>query len=275
MHQRTFGKTAAIAIPLSMKNTFTPDERISLTHITHYLGDFDRYLVIPESLDVQLPGFKTMRFDDRFFGSVLAHNRLMLSRQFYEAFSDYEYVLQHHLDAVVFSNSLLDWCHLGLDYIGAPWIRSEDSPGVTHPRVGNGGLSLRKVESFLKVLRSDRYWIDPETHWAEFCRHHPWYRCFLNLPRRYLKRLHRFNNVLREVDQWPLRPERDNEDYFWSDEATRYYPDFRIASVEVGLRFAFEVSPRKCLELTHGQMPFGCHAWPRYDRAFWEPYLLK
>ncbi len=23
-----------------------------------------------------------------------------------------------------------------------------------------------------------------------------------------------------------------------------------------------------------GKLPFGCHAWPRWDRAFWEPYLI-
>jgi hypothetical protein len=24
-----------------------------------------------------------------------------------------------------------------------------------------------------------------------------------------------------------------------------------------------------------GNMPFGCHAWERYDRRFWEPHLLS
>jgi hypothetical protein len=62
---------------------------------------------------------------------------------------------------------------------------------------------------------------------------------------------------------------------FWADEAVTWVPEFRVASVEEGLRFAFEVAPRKCFELNAGQLPFGCHAWARYDRAFWEPYLLK
>jgi hypothetical protein len=68
---------------------------------------------------------------------------------------------------------------------------------------------------------------------------------------------------------------RTEADIFWSDEAVHYYPEFKIADVATGLRFAFEVSPRVCLERNHHQLPFGCHAWARYDRAFWEPYLLK
>ena len=41
-----------------------------------------------------------------------------------------------------------------------------------------------------------------------------------------------------------------------------------------GLRFSFEVAPRLCFELNGRRLPFGCHGWHRYDRTFWEPYLL-
>ena len=51
-------------------------------------------------------------------------------------------------------------------------------------------------------------------------------------------------------------------------------PGFRGATVDEGLRFAFESAPRRCFELTGHKLPFGCHAWERFDRAFWEPYLL-
>lgn len=85
----------------------------------------------------------------------------------------------------------------------------------------------------------------------------------------------RFNNARLEMARWHLRPDgTSNEDHFWSDRAQHYMPDFRVASLEQGLRFAFEVAPRMCFDLTRGRLPFGCHAWPRYDRAFWEPYLL-
>ena len=67
--------------------------------------------------------------------------------------------------------------------------------------------------------------------------------------------------------RWQMRRWQRNEDYFWSDEAVHFYPEFKVASFEDGLRFAFEVAPRLCLELNGGKLPFGCHAWPRYDRG--------
>jgi hypothetical protein len=66
-----------------------------------------------------------------------------------------------------------------------------------------------------------------------------------------------------------------HEDLFWSFDARRFLPEFRIASVEEALGFAFEVEPRQAFELAGGKLPFGAHAWARYDREFWEPYLLR
>ena len=66
-----------------------------------------------------------------------------------------------------------------------------------------------------------------------------------------------------------------HEDLFWSFEAKSFRPDFRIATVEEALRFAFEVEPHRAFELARGNLPFGAHAWAKYDRAFWEPQLLR
>ena len=200
----------------------------------------------------------------------------MLSRLFYESFVAYRYILIYQLDALVFSDQLLDWCETDLDYVGAPWLTCEDSPWVATPRVGNGGLSLRKVSGFLKVLSSNRYWVDPDLYWASVSAGTPRYFRYVRYPRKILKHIKRFNNVDWEIRQWHLRPDGTrNEDHFWSDHAIRYAPDFKVAPLDIGLRFAFEVAPRRCFELNGGQLPFGCHAWPRYDRAFWEPYLIK
>ncbi|HEX2055722.1 MAG TPA: DUF5672 family protein [Nitrospiraceae bacterium] len=270
-------KTVAVVVPGYDRSEFTADEEISFRHLDAYLGPYDKYLVVPRSLSIQRAGFALKRFPDSFFGSAIANARLMLSRTFYEAFADYRYILIYQLDALVFSDQLLDWCAKDFDYVGAPWVNCEDSPWVSRPRVGNGGLSLRKVESFLKVLSSDRYWIDPEAYWQSLAAGQPWLRrFFLYLPKKWLKRLSRFNGVTWELRQWHLRPDGTrNEDHFWADHAVRYSPEFKVASFEEGLKFAFEVAPRQCFELNGRRLPFGCHAWPRYDRAFWEPYLLE
>ena len=266
----TNGRTGrvAVVVPMSNRAELYPDEEISLRHLLHYLGRYDKYLVVPENLEIALPGFRYARFGPEFFGSAAANTRLMLSAAFYERFQAYEYILVYHLDALVFSDQLEEWCAAGYDYIGPPWFPHEDMPWVEEPGVGNGGFCLRKVESCLKVLNSSRYAIDPDAYWR---RRRPasWPGRVVNYPRKYLKRLHYFNNVRREVGRFSK-----NEDLFWSRRAVHYYPDFRIAPVEVAMRFAFEGAPRLCYQKIGGKLPFGCHAWPKYDRAFWEPYLL-
>ncbi|MCW5798356.1 MAG: hypothetical protein KIT40_07650 [Nitrospira sp.] len=268
-------KNVAIVIPMHNRSTLTLDEEISFRHLRHYLASYDKYLVVPESLQVSFPGCGLKRFGAEYFGSAIANTRLLLSEHFYRAFSEYQYILIYHLDALVFSDQLTAWCELGLDYIGPPWIPCADSPWVKEPRVGNGGLSLRKIESFLKVFQSNEYWMDPEEYWRDKYAGMPTHLRWINSPKRLIKRLSLFNNARLEMGQWHLRPDgTKNEDHFWSDRATHYVPDFKVASVEVGLRFAFEVAPRLCYDMNHRQLPFGCHAWPRYDRGFWEPYLL-
>ena len=268
-------KKVAVVVPMHNRSELTRDEQISFAHLTHYLKPYDKYLVVPESLNVALPGCDLKRFGNEYFGSVTSNTRLLLSERFYASFSKYQYILIYHLDALVFSDQLSAWCDTELDYIGPPWIPCSDSPWVKESRVGNGGLSLRKIDSFLKVFRSDVYWMEPDEYWQKQSVGMSAYLRLMNLPRKFAKRLSYLNNARREMAQWHLRPDgTKNEDHFWSDRAKHYVPEFKVASVEVGLRFAFEVAPRLCYDMNHGQLPFGCHAWPRYDRAFWEPYLL-
>lgn len=268
-------RRVAVVVPGYKRTEFSSDEEISFRHLEHFLAPYDKFLAVPQSLDIKRRGFQLRRFHDAYFGSTMAYNKLMLSPLFYEAFREYQYVLIYHLDALVFSDRLMEWCDSKWDYIGAPWLQCPDSPWVGTPRVGNGGLSLRNVSSFLRVLSSDTYWIDPNLYWQSFASETPWYLRGFHLPRKWYKRIRWFNGVSREVKRWPLRPDgTKNEDHFWSDRATHYDAQFMVAPFQAGLDFAFEVSPRMCFELNGNRIPFGCHAWPRYDRSFWEPYLL-
>jgi hypothetical protein len=239
------------------------------------LGRYDKYLVSPKSLNVTFPDFGIEKFPDKFFGSAEGHAKLQLCEKFYKRFEGYRYILMYHLDALVFSDQLMQWCATDLDYIGAPWIPCDDTPYVNYPRVGNSGFTLMKIESFLKVFNSKQYMEDPRQYWNRVYASKPWLVRTAALPKKYLKRLRYFNGARWEMKQWTSRTERSASDYFWSDEAIRYYDRFRIPPVEVGLRFAFEVAPKLCFRMNDYQLPFGCHAWTRYDREFWEPYLLK
>ena len=105
---------------LSKRKEFTPEEEISLKHLIRFLGSYDKYFVVPESLQIIYPDFGIKRFDEKFFGTALAHTRLIFSPDFYETFADYMYILIYNLDSLVFSDQLAEWCEMGFDYIGAP-----------------------------------------------------------------------------------------------------------------------------------------------------------
>jgi hypothetical protein len=269
-------RTVAIVVPLSNRTTLTPDEELSLRHLVHFLGGYDKYFVVPRGVFIGRKGFRELHVPRKFFGSAAAHNRLLMWPSFYGAFREYEYILIYHLDSLVFSDQLLDWCRAGWDYVGAPWIPSDDTPWVKEPRVGNGGFTLMKVSAILRVL-NNRHRQRPETYWADLLmRNGAWVKGMFAALERWQDVGPRSEALTRVIRHWQRseNPVGANNDFFWSFEAQRYLPSFRIATVEDGLRFAFEAAPRTCFELNRRRLPFGCHAWAKFDRRFWEPYLL-
>jgi len=269
-------KRVAIIVPGSSRTQFTPDEEISVQHLVHYLGGFDKFLLVPQKTMVKVPGFTMVRLPSRYFGSSSAHDRLLYKINFYERFSDYNFLLFYHLDSLVFSYKLLDWCKGEFDYIGAPWIHCDDSPWVNKSRVGNGGLSLLRVEQAIIALRQ-RYCQEPYAYGCDLFNDLApyWMVVLLRAVGSKFDPCGLLSRIVQEWDQSrdPTAYGRGN-DQFWSDKASKYHHGFRVASLEDGLRFAFEVSPKTCLELAGGTMPFGCHAWSRYDREFWTSFLL-
>lgn len=257
--------SVAVAVPIHRRE-LTPDEALSLRHLQTHLAGHDLYFVVPEGLQAPLD-LATKRFDPVYFQSYRAHQRLLVSSRFYKAFLDYEYVLVHHVDSIVFSD-LGDWSERGYDYVGAPWVRLDGAGRPFFAGVGNGGFSLRRVESCLRVLE----------------------QASTRVARLGLRAGHAARLVLRAARHVPrtLDP-RDlarslvggwragsfvYEDKFWSLDAPRLLPGFAIPSAEVAMAFAFETEPRFCLARNGGRLPVGCHRWALNDRALWEPHLL-
>ena len=264
-------RDVAVVIPLSTRDSFTSAEELSLRHADAYLGNYRRYLVCPEGNPISRIGYERMEFPGGYFGSVRAHNTLMLSRFFYERFAHYSFLLIYHLDSLVFADELMFWCEKDYDYIGAPWILTKELPWVKTEGVGNGGFSLRKVQSFLAVLKSKVNWRDYDQYWKGLGTQGRRWRQALLLPKWLLKNNGYRNRVQHHIADH-IRRDR-NEDRFWGLEAQEYLATFKIAPVEEALRFAFESDPELCLRRTGDKLPFGCHAWERYAQ-FWHPHLL-
>lgn len=269
--------TVAIVVPV-YKQVLDADEQISYRHLIHFLGKFDIYVVSPENLRIDLSVSGIKRFRDEFFHSTSTYSALLISPEFYQEFARYKYILIYQLDSLIFSDKLLEWCAKDLDYVGAPWFREDGADFVEGSAVGNGGLSLRKIESFLKVLEAPGAAAELDKYRDAMYAARPWHRRIFGLPYKLRKRLSlslaKRQDILNETGGVPAS-KRLNEDCFWSFKAADHYPGFKIASVSEGLCFSFEMAPRRCFELNGGRLPFGCHAWNKYDREFWEPFLLK
>lgn len=272
-------KSVAIVVPLSARTELLPEEQLSLDHLFHYLGDYDKFFIAPPGVTIEREGIKNVGFPSKFFGSAAAHNRLLMWPGFYHAFEDYEYILMYHLDSLVLSSDISRWCRAGFDYIGAPWIPCSDTPWVEEPRVGNGGFALMKIESVLTVLHN-RYRQEPASYWSDLLmRNRKNLGWLFAVLQRLQRRFPQSRLIGRLLEDSTITEKPDihgrNNDFFWSFDAVRWFPQFKVAPVNDGLEFAFEAAPRKCFQLNQGKLPFGCHAWTKFDRTFWEPYLLR
>ena len=265
-------KPVAIVTPI-YRLPLTEHEEVSLRHLRHYLSGYDRFIVAPKKLEglaLDFPDFKLTCFEDSYFESIFGYNKLMLSTEFYAAFSDYEYVLIYQLDCLVFSSDLEAWCHKKWDYVGAPWFEKyQNDPSAGLWGVGNGGLSLRHIQHSLEALKAKakiERMVLKEIGTESLERNDPATRSAI---KKFFKK-----QGLENDPKWFLGRPVKNEDRFWGFEASQLVSKFHVPTPQEALGFSFECAPRYCFDENNSQLPFGCHAWARYDLEFWKPYLL-
>lgn len=253
--------SSVISVIPIYKDHLSEAELLSLRHFKTYLANYPSIIVVPEKLIIpkELTGFNYIRLAPAHFRSVETYSRLLLARSFYSLFSDYTYILLYQLDALVFSSDLDVWVNKDYDYVGAPLFNSVvgflSDPKYERISVGNGGLSLRKISSFLRVLDSE------ESTTGHAITMYQSLRRYAHLRR---------NIWLDHPTAYPF-----NEDGFWSFEAHKYLPEFSKPDWREAAQFSIEKNPRKMFSEIGEQLPFGCHAWEKYDKEFWSNFLLQ
>lgn len=268
-------KRAVVVIPI-YKEELSQSERKSFAQALKIFDPKKIILFGPHGISLkayETAGDRTFQvryFDAGFFKGVAGYNKLLLSRSFYKAFDDFEFMLIYQLDAWVFSDQLDSWCDKNYSYIGAPWF--ENFSTITDATelwaVGNGGFSLRKIEACLDVLDSRKKVFSFKFLWAKYHKYSPVQR-LMRLPKMLIQFFFR-NNTSHLYELFG-----ENEDHFWSFHAEKIDEAFKVSPIEDALDFAFECNPRRMYELNQNKIPFGIHAWEKYDHKFVEEYLFK
>lgn len=199
-------------------------------------------------------------FDSSFFSSLAGYNLLMLESSFYARFANYKYMLIYQLDAWVFRDELENWCNKGYDYIGAPWLEPDGNGVLRFAGVGNGGFSLRRVQHFIDVLSYKG-------------------------PVRNGRQLQLKPTLKNTVFRWFYSMGYQNTIEYYKKDPTLYEDVFlsiflqntklraKIPEPETASLFAFEKQP-SYLYNKIGHLPFGCHAWKKYEYdSFWNQYI--
>lgn len=240
-------------------------KRYDISIITHTGVNLTEYLKIAKEVG---KNFNIQYFDKNYFTSVYGYNRLCLSTSLYERFINYEYMLIYQTDAWVFKDELEYWCNKGYDYIGAPWFKTKDWKNFSHKfdSVGNGGFSLRRVKHCLEILTLNNekkiltlqglislsnsiidYLKVPIKYWG-ICNN---IKYFVNKKKHYIY-----------------------EDMLFSKYAKFSTFNCKIAECHDGMRFSFEANPSYLFKLNQNQLPFGCHAFEKFEYdIFWKKYI--
>lgn len=261
--------SCVVVIPV-YKRHLSIEEKWSFQRCLQFLSDYDIILVGSSKLKMDVymecasivgKKFRFQPFPSIYFKSISGYNNLLLSKAFYNRFKSYEFMLLYQLDAYVFNQDLSTWLNKGFDYIGAPSFDHLDQFIPESTWVGNGGLSLRRIQAFLAHYNS-------KTWYATYV------RVSLLHKESFLKKIIEaaflFLQAFILKHPIPISFSRVKyEDLFWSHTGYLNIPDFQTAS-----EFSFEKFPSLLFERNSENLPFGCHAWAIFEyETFWKNFI--
>ena len=224
-----------IGIPV-YREELTDFEKISLRQVHNIMSNWNKVFIAPKSLQIDygksFSEYEVIRFDDKYFQSIETYTELLLTEEFYEKFIDYTYLLIYQLDAFVFSDRLMQFCGIGMDFIGAPACGGN----WKNYHVGNGGFSLRRISSCLRVVKTK-------------------------------------NKILERLISL-YHPNNWGEDDFFAFCGRSSEIDFKVPSPRIAATFSAQTDYVHGLrDIPRRGLPFGCHYWPTLNYHFWKPYI--
>lgn len=281
--------TCVVVIPI-YKDVLTIGERASIRQTFRILGRHDIVFVTHrdcrldeyrEIVQGEQGTFRTEFFDKGYFDSTAHYSDLCFSEEFYLRFKQYEYMLICQTDAWVFRDELDYWCSQGYDYIGAPIYFPYNKKKFTRIfyGIGNGGFSLRRIEYCLNIIRADqhRIFLKPgilaKIYWYGFLYNEDYTKNLfkrLGLLPLFIAKAFGFRNSIVQFRKTGC--EEDAILSFWAHNA--WGMTCRVPDELEAARFSMEVHPEYLYNKIGGQLPFGCHAFEKWEYdSFWKKHI--
>ncbi|MCG6190246.1 DUF5672 family protein [Maribellus maritimus] len=255
-------KDVCIVIPV-YRDKMSESERLSFDRTLNVFSKREIRLIGPKQLNAYFAKLSEQHenvsftvFPDFYFKKISGYNRLLMSSDFYQKFSDFEYILICQLDVFVIKDELGLWIEKGKDNIGAPIFEGYTKPSLEFKKGNNGGFCLRRTKSCIKVLSQIRNYYSPLTALWKMESKLNW-------------RLFRVvrDGLIYNYKTKILKP-IINEDVFWSVIVPERFSWFKACEPEEAKYFAFDANPKYLFQECNYQYPMAIHAWLRYDKPF-------
>ena len=235
-----------ILIPIYQPSLGVMDQ-FSLDHSIPLLKGRDVRFIGPRGLDrsfyiTRYPEVPFDAFEPEDFASIPGYSRLLLSLSFHERYSTFEFMLILQSDAILLRDDLDHWASQPYDYVGAPW------PQGVQIHVNLDAFSGPNARTV---------------------------RAHVGNGGLSLRRVSKCRALLEEFPQAldMFRRTGSSEDLYFSV-LGQLSADFVLPNERVAARFSRELQPAR-YHAVDPQPPMGGHAWWKYDRAYWQPYLSR
>jgi hypothetical protein len=247
-----------VAIPAYKES---PDyiEMSSFKQAVKILGKWPFVLFCPKGLNVgayvkilekNRIAYRIEFLNKKLFLSANTYNSLLLRENFWDLFPS-KFVLIYQLDAWVFRDKLEYWCKKDYDYIGAPNLEFGLVGNFSDCR--NGGFSLRKVASQKRSLK----FLEKVNN-------------INNNKSKHGYSFSRFYNVF-NPKSWDKLP--NNEDVYYSLIVPLLIKDYNVGNFRDSMKFSMEVGSDILYKKNGDKLPFGCHAFEKYEPDFWQNFI--
>ena len=261
----------AVVIPTQKFNLNYIEEEV-LNRISQLYSDrYSLFLVVPEysPINYENKGFKNIYLNPTFFfDDIQGNNSLLLDINFYKIFENYNFMLMHHLDAIILKDEVEYWVSKNYSYIGGPSIHKSffTKKPIAIKYFCNGGLSLRKNSDFIKVLNSKNIYFNIlDLNVVKALAKFKHMKNYLNLINKNYQ-IKNYFDVQNFAKEYFL-----NEDTFWTILAKLFIKDFRLPDNTLECANFCIDRGHEFYATKHRINPFGIHGYTEKNA----PYLKE